>query len=78
MRSSTAPLPVSDEQRLVLERLYRSQIPAHRDVQRPRVVDGRERFLEYQDRGGDWGVAGDGEILEKVRRGRVTLDAITT
>jgi transposase len=34
MRAPTAPLPVTDEQRLVLERLYRSQVSAHRDVQR--------------------------------------------
>jgi transposase len=31
-------LPVTDEQRSVLERLYRSQISAHRDVQRARAL----------------------------------------
>jgi transposase len=38
MRAPTAPLPVTDEQRLVLERLYRSQVAAHRDVQRARAL----------------------------------------
>ena len=38
MRSPTAPLPVTDEQRSVLERLIRSQTAPHRDVQRARVV----------------------------------------
>ncbi len=38
MRSATAPLPVTDEQRSVLEKLYRSQISAHRDVQRARAL----------------------------------------
>jgi transposase len=31
-------LPVTDEQRSVLERLYRSQVAAHRDVQRARAL----------------------------------------
>lgn len=34
MRSPAPPLPVSDEQRSVLEKLMRSQTAAHRDVQR--------------------------------------------
>ncbi|MFL5864242.1 MAG: IS630 family transposase [Solirubrobacteraceae bacterium] len=34
MRSPTAPLPVADEQRSVLETLIRSQTAPHRDVQR--------------------------------------------
>jgi transposase len=38
MRSATAPLPVTDEQRSVLEKLYRSRISAHRDVQRARAL----------------------------------------
>jgi transposase len=38
MRSPTAPLPVTDEQRSVLEKLFRSQISAHRDVQRARAL----------------------------------------
>ena len=38
MRSPTAPLPVTDEQRLVLERLIRSHTAPHRDVQRARVL----------------------------------------
>ena len=38
MRAPTAPLPVTDEQREVLERLYRSQVSAHRDVQRARAL----------------------------------------
>src|SRR5665213_3070895 len=38
MRSATAPLPVTDEQRSVLEKLYRSRISAHRDVQRGRAL----------------------------------------
>jgi transposase len=38
MRSPTAPLPVSDEQRQVLEKLIRSHAAPHRDVQRARVL----------------------------------------
>ena len=38
MRSPTAPLPVSDEQRAVLERLIRSRSAPHRDVQRAWVL----------------------------------------
>ncbi len=38
MRSPTAPLQVSGEQRSVLEKLYRSQVAAHRDVQRARAL----------------------------------------
>jgi len=38
MRSPTAPLPVTDEQRSVLEKLLRSQTAPHRDVQRARVL----------------------------------------
>jgi transposase len=38
MRSSTAPLPVTDQQRLVLEKLIRSHTAPHRDVQRARVL----------------------------------------
>jgi transposase len=38
MRSPTAPLPVTDEQRSVLEKLIRSQTAPHRDVQRARVL----------------------------------------
>jgi len=38
MRSPTAPLAVTDEQRSVLERLYRSRVAAHRDVQRARAL----------------------------------------
>jgi transposase len=38
MRSPTAPLPVSDEQRSVLEKLIRSHTAPHRDVQRARVL----------------------------------------
>jgi transposase len=34
MRSPTAPLPITDEQRSVLEKLIRSHIAPHRDVQR--------------------------------------------
>ena len=34
MRSPTAPLPVTDEQRSVLEKLIRSHTAPHRDVQR--------------------------------------------
>ena len=38
MRSPTVPLSVTDEQRLVLERLIRSRTAPHRDVQRARVL----------------------------------------
>jgi transposase len=38
MRSPTAPLPVTDQQRSVLEKLIRSQTAPHRDVQRARVL----------------------------------------
>jgi transposase len=38
MRSPTAPLPVTDEQRSVLEKLIRSQTAPYRDVQRARVL----------------------------------------
>ena len=38
MRSPTAPLPVSDEQRSVLEKLIRSRTAPHRDVQRALVL----------------------------------------
>src|ERR1017187_6448387 len=38
MRSATAPLRVTDEQRAVLEKLIRSQIAPHRDVQRAWVL----------------------------------------
>ncbi len=38
MRSPTAPLAVTDEQRLVLERLIRSRTAPHRDVQRGRAL----------------------------------------
>ena len=38
MRSPAAPLLVTDEQRLVLERLFRSRTAPHRDVQRARVL----------------------------------------
>ena len=38
MRSPTAPLPVTDEQRSVLEKLIRSHTAPHRDVQRARVL----------------------------------------
>src|ERR1039458_5861987 len=38
MRSPTAPLPVSDEQRSVLEKLICSHTAPHRDVQRARVL----------------------------------------
>src|ERR1019366_10382952 len=38
MRSPTAPLPVTGEQRSVLEKLIRSQTAPHRDVQRARVL----------------------------------------
>src|SRR4051812_18979379 len=38
MRPPTPPLPLSDEQREVLERLSRSQIAAHREVQRARAL----------------------------------------
>ena len=38
MRSPTAPLPVTDEQRSVLEKLVRSHTAPHRDVQRARVL----------------------------------------
>ena len=38
MRAPTAPLPVTDEQRSVLEKLIRSHTAPHRDVQRARVL----------------------------------------
>jgi transposase len=38
MRSPTAPLLITDEQRTVLEKLIRSHTAPHRDVQRARVV----------------------------------------
>ena len=38
MRLPSPPLAVSDEQRLVLEKLVRSQTAPHRDVQRARVL----------------------------------------
>jgi transposase len=38
MRAPTAALTVTDEQRSVLERLYRSQVAAHRDVLRARAL----------------------------------------
>ena len=38
MRSPTAPLPVSDEQRLVLEKLAGSRTAPHRDVQRAQAL----------------------------------------
>src|SRR5437764_10780720 len=38
MRSPTAPLPVTGEQRAVLEKLIRSHTAPHRDVQRARVL----------------------------------------
>jgi transposase-like protein len=38
MRSPTAPLPVSDEQRSVLQTLVRSRTAAHRDVQRAQAL----------------------------------------
>ena len=38
MRSPTAPLPVTDEQRSVLEKLIRSHTAPHRDVQRAMVL----------------------------------------
>ena len=38
MRSPTAPLPVTDEQRLVLEKLVRSHTAPHRDVQRAQAL----------------------------------------
>jgi len=38
MRSPTAPLPVTDEQRSVLEKLIRSRTAPHRDVQRAMVL----------------------------------------
>jgi transposase len=38
MRSPTAPLPVTDQQRSVLETLIRSHTAPHRDVQRARVL----------------------------------------
>ena len=34
MRSPTAPLPITDEQRSVLEKLIRSHTAPHRDMQR--------------------------------------------
>jgi transposase len=38
MRSPTPPLPVTDQQRSVLEKLIRSHTAPHRDVQRARVL----------------------------------------
>ena len=38
MRAATPALPVTDEQRSVLERLIRSRTAPHRDVQRARVL----------------------------------------
>ena len=38
MRSPTAPLPVTDEQRSVLEKLIRSHTAPRRDVERARVL----------------------------------------
>ena len=38
MRAATPPLPVTDEQRSVLEKLIRSRTAPHRDVQRARVL----------------------------------------
>ena len=38
MRSPTSPLAVTDEQRLVLEKLVRSRTAPHRDVQRARAL----------------------------------------
>jgi transposase len=38
MRSATAPLPVTEDQRLVLEKLIRSHTAPHRDVQRALVL----------------------------------------
>ena len=38
MRAATAALPVTDEQRSVLEKLIRLRTALHRDVQRARVV----------------------------------------
>ena len=38
MRSPTAPLSVSDEQRVVLEKLIRSHTAPHRDVQRAQAL----------------------------------------
>ncbi len=38
MRAPTAALLVTDEQRSVLEKLYCSQVAAHRDVVRPRAL----------------------------------------
>jgi transposase len=38
MRSPTAPLAITDQQRTVLEKLIRSHTAPHRDVQRARVV----------------------------------------
>jgi transposase/transposase-like protein len=38
MRSASAPLRVTDEQRSVLEKLWRSRTAPHRDVQRARVL----------------------------------------
>ena len=38
MRSPTPPLLVTDEQRSVLEKLYRSRVAAHRDVLRARAL----------------------------------------
>src|ERR1700738_3641085 len=38
MRLPTAPLPVTDEQRSVLEKVIRSRTAPYRDVQRARVL----------------------------------------
>src|ERR1700728_3552392 len=38
MRAAPPALPVSDEQRLVLEKLIRSRTAPHRDVQRARAL----------------------------------------
>jgi transposase len=55
MRSPTPPLPVTDEQRSVLETLLRSHTAPHRDVQRARVLvlaaDGVANTLIAQEVG---------------------------
>ena len=38
MRALPLPHPVTDEQRSVLEKLFRSRVAPHRDVQRARVL----------------------------------------
>ena len=38
MRAATPALPMTDEQRSVLEKLIRSRTAPHRDVQRARVL----------------------------------------